>query len=72
MSAIDKHLEDVTVDNLNQFKQTAFIRYASSGKFELGVDADGKFIVKNKKTPVRYVYCNASEAIEKYKKLLGR
>lgn len=66
--AIKQHLESITVDNLMQFRQEAFISFASSSGINLGVNALGGFVVKSKTET--FTFNNPAEAIEKYSDLL--
>ena len=65
---IEEHLNDVTVDNLMDFRADAFDRYAKARGVEIGVNAVGQFVVKTKDN--KYTINNPAEAIEKYKELV--
>lgn len=68
-----QHLESITVDNLMQFRSEVFASMASisgrNGSFNLGVNAFGQFVVKNKKET--FTFNNPADAIEKYSELVS-
>lgn len=68
--AIEKHLKDVTVDNLIDFKNDSFNKYASARCVQLGVNGLGEFIIKDNNET--YNISNPYLAIVKYKELVNQ
>jgi len=70
--AIKDHLQNVTVANLEEFKNEAFVSFASStgrnGRFEIGVDAYSRYVVKDNGKIL--IYNNAESAVEMYHELV--
>ncbi len=69
MKKSDKlHLENITVENLMEFRQQSFLSFASSSgngnRFELGVNGLGQFVVKANE--IVFKYSNPARAIELY------
>ena len=65
---IEKHLEGVTVENMNDFRSEAFTMYASARGIKLGFNAYGNYQVKTGGDT--YNYDTPAEAIEKYSELV--
>ena len=68
MKALQQHLEKITTDSLIDFRETAFMPFASCFPFSIGVNGNGMFIVKEGFN--QYNYNAAIDAIDKYKELL--
>lgn len=65
---IEKHLKDVTVENMIDFRAESFFVYASERGVRLGINGFGNYQVKEgEKT---YNFDTPSEAIEKYVELV--
>lgn len=65
---IEKHLEGVTVGNMNDFRAEAFVMYASAKGIRLGFNAYGNYQVKTGGDT--YNFDKPSEAIEMYSELV--
>lgn len=65
---IEKHLEEVTVENMNNFRAEAFVTYASAGGIKLGFNAYGNYQVKTGADT--YNFDTPAEAIGKYAELV--
>lgn len=72
--AIKDHLINVTAINLEEFRSEAFISFASltgrKGRFEIGVNSFGRYIVKNNGDTL--IYDCPNKAIEIYHALLSK
>ena len=71
--AIIQHLESITVENLLDFRLEAFIPFSSlwvkNGRFDLGVNAIGQFVVKSKAET--FVFNIPADAIKQYIELVS-
>jgi hypothetical protein len=69
---ITDHLKRVTVENLEEFKQTAFVLFASAsnknGHFEIGLSGLSRYIVKHNDRV--FAFMNAQDAVSVYHKLM--
>lgn len=65
---IEKHLEGVTVENMNDFRSEAFTMYASASGIKLGFNACGNYQVKTGGDT--YNFDTPAEAIDKYAELV--
>ena len=72
-TAIEKHLESVTLNNFLEWKNETFHKYASSttknGTVELGCDGNGNSVVKHKGEIVKETLSHY-DAVETYKQLV--
>lgn len=68
-NAIQQHLEQVTVDNLMDFRADSFIMYASARGIKIGVSGQGQFVVLDKEE--KYIFNNPAIAIQKYTDLVN-
>lgn len=68
--AIEKHLRNITVDNMLEHQKEVFAVYASARGVNLGFNAYGQFIVKA--DGKKYTFNNPAIAIEKYSELISR
>ena len=64
----EKHLQDVTVDNMMECQKESFALYASTRGVKLGFNGYGKFIVKA--AGKDYTFNNPAIAIDKYAELV--
>lgn len=69
----EKHLEEITVDSILDFRSKAFNFLAfftskEKGKISIGVNAVGQFIVRTAEKD--FIYNNPAMAVEKYRELL--
>ena len=67
---IEKHLEGVTVENMNDFRSETFVMYASAKGIKLGFNAYGNYQVKTGGDT--YNFDTPSEAIDKYTELVRK
>ncbi len=72
IKSIKQHLDCITVEDLMQFRSEAFALMASfsgrNGRFNLGVNAAGQFVVKTKTETL--TFDNPADAIEKFSELV--
>jgi hypothetical protein len=71
--AIKDHLKNVTVANLKEFRNETFVSFASlvgrNGRFEIGADAFGRYVVKHNDETL--IYCDPESAVEMYHELVS-
>lgn len=72
--AIKDHLKNVTVENLEEFRNDAFISFASStsrnGRFEIGVDSFSRYVVKH--NGIAFIYNDPQSAVQMYHELVSQ
>jgi len=64
----EKHLQDITLDNMMEYQKESFALYASVRGVKLGFNGYGQFVVKADGND--YTFNNPAMAIEKYGELL--
>ncbi len=64
----EKHLQDVTVENMMEYQKETFALYASARGVKLGFNVYAEFVVKADGKD--YVYNNPAKAIDKYSELV--
>jgi hypothetical protein len=71
---LKQHLEKITAESFREWKETAFLSFASStgrgGGYELGVCGSGKYCVKSRRNEPEY-FEEPQAAIDRYAELLN-
>ena len=64
----EKHLQDVTVENMMEYQKETFALYASARGVKIGFNGYAQFVVKADGED--YIYNNPAKAIDKYSELV--